>query len=121
MIPSATESAHAIASARAALERYGRFLFGNAKLEGELYDLGLLTNGERYMAIDLALQEICASDRRGPSPPNDIVSHAPYRNHRLYAFRWASPHLGKLMYFKFSLAQGSRGEGLVVFSFHKSE
>ncbi len=69
MIPSPQESAEAISSAKEALENYSRFFFGNAKLENELYDLGLLSAEERYMAVDIALQEITPADRRGPNPP----------------------------------------------------
>jgi hypothetical protein len=53
MILSNQESAEAIRSAKDALENYKRFFFGNAKLESELYDLGLVDSrgalyGSRY-------------------------------------------------------------------------
>ena len=86
MIPSQQESAEAISLAKDALEEYNRFFFGNAKIESELYDLGLLTAEERYMAIDVVLQEITPTDRKGPNPPNDITSYGSLRGERLVAF-----------------------------------
>ena len=119
MIPSIRESIEAIAAAKKALENYKRFFFGNNKLESELFDLGLLTAGERYMAIDIALQEITPANRRGPNPPNDTSSHGPFFGERLFAFRWASANFAKTLYFKFAIACGSGNPRLVVYSFHE--
>ena len=119
MIPSDQESAEAIAAAREAFGNYGRFFFGNNKLEQELYDLGLLNAAERYMAVDIALQEITPATRRGPNPPNDESSCGPFRGNRLFAFRWNSCNFSKLMYFKFAVAGGSGKPRLVVFSLHE--
>jgi hypothetical protein len=119
MIPSNQESADAIVAAKEALDNYGRFFFGNNKLEKELYDLGLLSAAERFMAIDIALQEITPATRRGPNPPNDESSSGPFRGNRLFAFRWNSCNFSRLMYFKFAIDSGSRRPRLVVFSFHE--
>jgi hypothetical protein len=119
MIPSDQESADAITAAKEALENYGRFFFGNTKLEQELYDLNLLSVAERYMAIDIALQEITPATRRGPNPPNHESSHGSFRGNRLFAFRWNSCNFSTLMYFKFAIHRGSGKARLVVFSFHE--
>jgi hypothetical protein len=119
MILSYQESADAIVAAKAALENYSRFFFGNNKLEQELYDLGLLNAVERYMAIDIALQEITPATRRGPNPPNDESSRGPFRGNRLFAFRWNSCNFSRLMYFKFAISSDSGRPRLVVFSFHE--
>jgi hypothetical protein len=119
MIPSDQELAEAIRSAKGALENHKRFFFGNAKLEGELYDLGLITSGERYMAVEVALHEITPADRRGPNPPNDVTSYGPYRDEHLLAFRWRSVEFKKVMYFKFAVVRGSGRPRLVVYSFHE--
>lgn len=74
MIPSVQlDSSAAIRLARGALAERDRFLFGNEKLESEFYALDLLSAEERYMAIDVALQEISPACRRGPQPPNDVA------------------------------------------------
>jgi len=52
MIPFNQESADAIARAKCALDNHGRFWLGNpGKVEAEFYELGLLTEGERYVAL----------------------------------------------------------------------
>jgi hypothetical protein len=119
MIPSDQESAEAIRAAKDALENHKRFFFGNAKLEGELYDLGLITAEERYMAVDIALQEIAPADRRGPNAPNDVTSYGPYRSDRLLAFRWRSAEFNRVMYIKFAVVRGSGNPRLVVYSLHE--
>ena len=119
MILSNQESAEAIRSAKDALENYKRFFFGNAKLESELYDLGLLTAEERYMAVDITLQEITPADRRGPNPPNDFTSSGLLKGERLCAFRWQSVEFKRLMYFKFAVAARSGKPRLVVYSLHE--
>jgi hypothetical protein len=114
-------SSLAIEDAKKALEQYKRFWLGNPeKVEVELYGLGLLTEGERYMAMDIALQEISPACRLGPEPPNDVSSHPPFYNQSLYAFCWDSAHFSKTMYFKFALISGSGATRLAVYSFHAS-
>jgi hypothetical protein len=119
MIPSIQESAEAIRSAKEALDNYKRFFFGNAKLESELYDLGFLTAEERFMAIDIALQEVTPADRRGPNPPNHITSYGALKGERLVAFRWNSPEFKREMYFKFAVVGRCGKPRLVVYSFHE--
>jgi hypothetical protein len=122
MIPSLKRGSQAaIEAAKEALERYSRFWLGNpGKVESELYELGLLSDGERYMAIDIALQEISPACRLGPEPPHDLSSHPPFYRQSLYAFRWDSGHFGKMMYLKFALVSGSGGTRLALYSFHES-
>jgi hypothetical protein len=119
MIPSPQESADAIRSAKAALEAYNRFWFGNLKLEGELYELGLLSAEERDRAVVVALQEIRPADRRGPNPPNDITFYGPFKNERLCAFRWQSAEFKRVMYFKFAVVCRDGKARLVVYSLHE--
>jgi hypothetical protein len=119
MIPSNQESAEAISSAKEALENYKRFFFGNIKLESELYDLGLLTAEERYMAVDIALQEITSNDRRGPNPPNHITSYGLLKGEHLFAFRWISAEFKRDMYFKFAVVGRCGKPRLVVYSLHE--
>ena len=77
MIPSPQSSESAIALARRALDDHnGRFWHGHATgVDADFYELGLLEDGERYIALDIALQEIGSGDRMGPQPPNDFSSH----------------------------------------------
>jgi hypothetical protein len=87
MIPSKRlDSASAIVAAREALEKNGKFLLGNAKIENEFYNLDLFTREERFMAIDIALQEISPECRLGPQPPGDI-SHGKVSLRFLLEFR----------------------------------
>jgi hypothetical protein len=82
MIPSKRlDSSSAIKAAREALEKNGKFLMGNTKIEDEFYNLDLFTREERLMAIDIALQEISPDCRLGPQPPGDISG-----GKHLYAF-----------------------------------
>ena len=121
MIPSDQESADAIRSAKDALENHRRFFLGNSKLDNELYCLGLLTAEERYMAVDIALQEITPANRRGPNPPNDITSYGLLKGQRLCAFRWQSAEFKRVMYFKFAVVGGKSGKPqLVVYSLHEN-
>lgn len=113
------DSRMAIDAARSALQRFGRFVAGNVKLEAEFYALELLSAAERYMAIDMALQEIKSADRLGPQPPSDR-SFGLYRGRQLYAFCWRSPEVKKEIYFKFAFAPASDGDHLIVYSFHES-
>jgi len=107
----------AIASAKAAFRKRDTFLFGNAgKVEAEFMKLGLLTVVERNSAVDDALSQICAKDRIGPQPPNNI-SVRPYSGRPLYAFIWKSGTLGSI-YFKFCLTGTTGSELLVLHSFH---
>jgi len=120
MIPSGKNSKDALDHARVALDEYERFWLGNiAKVEAELYQLGLLSEDERYIAIDIALQEIGPADRLGPQPPGDIANHPPFHGEHLYAFCWASSHFGKQMYLKFALITGSGPVKLALYSFHE--
>jgi len=120
MIPWAQlDSWTAIKAAQSALQKFGRFLAGNVKLEAEFYALGLLSAEERYMAVDIALQEITAACRLGPQPPNDR-SCGLYRGKPLYAFCWQSQEFKKEIYFKFAFASASDGNHLIVYSFHES-
>lgn len=122
MIPSSQGSAVAVGSARKALDLHGRFWLGNvSKVEAEFYELGLLTPEERYVNVDIDLQEIGAEDRLGPQPPDDVSSHPPFRGQRLYAFCWASPHFQKTMYLKFALLSGSGLTKLLLYSFHEEK
>jgi hypothetical protein len=116
MIPSQQlDSASAIKGAKQALEKNGRFLAGNAKIEAEFYALDLLTGAERYAAIDIALQEISPNCRLGPQPPGNVS-----RGKYLYAFYWESPEFNKRMYFKFALCEDAGRTHLIVHSFHES-
>jgi hypothetical protein len=121
MILSPQGSAEAIAAAKRSLENYGRFWFGNLKVESDFYDLGLVTEQERYMAVDIALQEIGPHDRSGPEPPNNVSSGPPFHKRYLYAFCWKSKEFAKLMYFKFAVIPGSGKSRLAVYSFHESK
>jgi hypothetical protein len=109
-------SACAVSLAKAALEECGRFWFGNEKVESELYELDLLTEEQRYMAVDIVLQEIAPCWRLGPQPPNDISRSG----HQLYAFYWDSPEFKKFMYFKFAILPDAKRNHLVLHSFHES-
>lgn len=123
MIPSVQGSREAIAAARVSLDDHGgRFWFGNpGKVEREFYELGLLTEEERYVAIDMALQELCADHRLGPQPPDDISSHRPFPGERLFAFSWHSGYMGKQMYIKFALLEGSGPCKMALYSFHEEK
>jgi hypothetical protein len=118
MIPSRhkLDSASAIRLAKEALEAGGRFWQGNHKIEEEFYTLDLLAPEERYMGVDIALQEIAPCWRLGPQPPNDLT-HA---GDHLYAFYWESHEFGKFMYFKFALSFDAGRTHLVLHSFHES-
>ena len=105
-------------SARRALDECGDFRYGNAKLENEFYELGLLTRNERIAAVDIALGEIRPRHRRGPNPPGNISSVG-YRGRTLYAFKWLSKEHGRMMYLKFCLAGTTGVELLVLHSFHE--
>jgi hypothetical protein len=120
MIPSLQlDSRSAIRLAKAALAECGRFWLGNAKIESEFYDLDLLTPEERYMAIDVALQEISPACRRGPQPPKDIAKGV-FQGNCLYAFCWHSQEFKREIYFKFALSKDAGRTHLVVYSFHES-
>ena len=71
------------------------------------------------MAIDVALQEITSSDRRGPNPPNDVASYDTFKGERLIAFRWNSAEFKKKMYFKFAVVGRCGKPRLVVYSLHE--
>ena len=122
MILSNKESVAALTAAKQALEDYrGKFWLGNLpKVEREFHELDLLDESERFMAIDIALQEITATDRCGPEPPHDVSDHPPFRNLQLYAFCWNSAEFKKRMYMKFALASDCTKTKLVVYSFHES-
>ena len=122
MISSERGSQEALACARKALEEHDRFWLGNVpKMEAEFYELGLLTEEERYMAIDIALIEIVPGDRKGPVAPHDRASHGPFFGEKLYAFKWQSQQLKKLMYLKFALPSDPPPEKLAVYSFHETD
>src|ERR1039458_10808273 len=88
MILSNKEWLAALTAAKQALEDYrGKFWLGNLpKVEREFHELDLLDESERFMAIDIALQEITATDRCGPEPPHDVSDHPPFRNLQLSSF-----------------------------------
>ena len=111
-----TDSASAIRLAKEALEAHSRFWLGNDKIEEELFNLNLLAPEERYMGVDIALNEIAPCWRLGPQPPND-VSRA---GDPLYAFYWASAEFKKCMYLKFALSFDAGRVHLVLHSFHES-
>src|SRR5579862_9323980 len=116
MIPSSKSSSYVLAAARQALDKHGRFWLGNVtKVESEFYELGILTEEERYASIDIALMEIGPKDRMGPRSPNDISVHPPFTGAPLYAFCWASAHFAKRMYIKFALISGSGPSQLVIY------
>ena len=117
---SEVDSATALGMARRVLDDTGDFRYGNAKLEAEFYELGLLTPSERFVAVDIALSQIKPEDRFGPNPPGNISFH-PYGGRTLYAFRWHSPEFGKRMYLKFCLTGTTGTELLVLYSFHKAD
>lgn len=118
MISSAQECGEIIRSAKLALEMRGKFFFGNEKIENELVELNLLSKSERYMAVELLLDEISFASYQGPAPPNDICSHPPYRGTALHAFRLNSTTLGRRIYFKFSVVSGKSGDSLAVYALH---
>jgi hypothetical protein len=121
MIPCHQESSSALEGAKRALEVYrGRFWLGNiSKVEQEFFRLDLLDEEERFMALDIALQEITPDDRCGPPPSNDRSSHGPFKDCKLFAFKWHSSQFGKEMYFKFGLPIDSGEARLAVYSFHE--
>ncbi len=123
MILSFKESVNAIDTAKKALGEHDEFWLGNpGKVESEFYTLGLLSVQERFMAVDIALREVTAADRRGPSRPGDRASHPPFRGEKMYAFKWMSQEFGKEMHFKFGLPTDSMGvTRLAVYSFHESD
>jgi hypothetical protein len=122
MISFDQESRVALACARKALEAQDRFWLGNVpKLEVEFYELGLLTEEERYLAVDIALIEIVSGDRKGPVAPHDRAGHGPFFGEKLYAFKWESQNLKKLMYLKFALPSKPPPEKLAVYSLHETE
>ncbi|MGD0871172.1 MAG: hypothetical protein ABSB88_16580 [Bryobacteraceae bacterium] len=114
------DSLSAIAAAKKAIEEYGRFWLGNEKVEAEFYYLDILTERERLMAVDIALQEILPACRLGPQPPDDVSSHPPFKGRHLYAFCWHSEEFKKDLYFKFALVSGSGSTRLAVYSFHEA-
>jgi hypothetical protein len=121
MIPSEQESAKAISLAKKALADYRRFWPGNAgKLDVEFYELDLLEDSERFMAVDIVLDEIKPGDRDGPHTPNNVTAHPPFQGFPLYAFCWNSAHFEKRMYFKFALISGSGKSQLAVYSLHET-
>jgi len=71
------------------------------------------------LPFDIALSEIKTADRKGPPPPNDYSCHVPFKNLRLYAFKWTSSHFSKVMYFKFGLVENPTPPKLAVYSFHE--
>ncbi|HEY6769550.1 MAG TPA: hypothetical protein VI386_32810 [Candidatus Sulfotelmatobacter sp.] len=109
-------SDEAITAAKGALRKRQDFLFGNTKLESEFMELELLTVSERLSAVDDALSQICAKDRMGPQPPNNI-SVPPYGGETLYAFGWKSSTYGSV-YLKFCLVGTTGLDHLVLHSFH---
>lgn len=118
MISSGQECAEVIRSAKAALEVRGNFFFGNEKIENELVELNLLSRSERYMAVEILLDEISFASYQGPAPPNDVCSHPPYRGSVLHAFCLNSASLGKRVYFKFSVVSGKSGASLALYALH---
>jgi hypothetical protein len=125
MIPSEQESAEALLRARQALEDHQRFWLGNVgKVELEFFELDLLEDSERFMAVDIALGEITPKDRDGPPPPDNVTSHPPFCGFPMYAFCWSSPQFSRRMYFKFALIPGSgktqMGKTkLAIYAFHE--
>ena len=106
-------------SARDSLDKRKDFGYGNTKVDGEFYTLGLLTKAERVAALREALSQIKPRHRRGPAPP-DNISTGVHGGNLLYAFSWNSRAKGR-MYFKFCLAATREGvDLLVLYSFHGS-
>lgn len=118
MISSSVECAAILRSAKAALATHGNFFLGNLKIESELVDLDLLTSSERFMTVDLLLDEISFAQYQGPAPPNDVCAHLPYKGAPLHAFCWKSSSLGKRIYLKFSVVSTNAGDRLVLYSLH---
>ena len=118
MISSRQECEGVLHKARIALEAYGKFWLGNDKIETEMVDLELLTASERFMSLDLILNEIGYDSYQGPAPPQDVSSHPPFKGFPLHAFCWNSVSLGRRMYFKFSIITGSGRSRLAVYSLH---
>lgn len=113
------ESEKALVSARDSLDKRIDFGYGNTKLEGEFYALGLLTKAERIAALSNALAQIRPRHRCGPNPP-DNISTGMHGGNLMYAFRWTSRVHGR-MYLKFCLkATGEGVDFLVLYSFHRS-
>jgi hypothetical protein len=111
-------SKEAIAAAKRILNDRQEFTFHSAgKLEAEFVELDLYDFGERFAALDGALDEIAEGDRRGPQPPGD-VSSPPYAGNKMYAFIWKSKSFGDI-YLKFSFAGTGKMARLVLHSFHK--
>lgn len=111
------ESQSALVSARNSLEKLKDFEYGNTKVEGEFYALGLLTRAEQVAALRAALVQTKARHRRGPGPP-DNISTGTHGGNLMYAFRWFSGAYGPI-YFKFCLAASWKGVArLVLYSFH---
>jgi hypothetical protein len=123
MIPSIQESIDALVRAKQALEDYrGKFWFGNlTKVEREFVELDLLDESERFMAIDIALQEIEPGHRSGPPEQSNVSDHPPFAGLRLYAFCWESAERKKRMYMKFALSPDCKQDRLVIYSFHESK
>lgn len=126
MIPSRQESVEVICRAKQALEDHKRFWFGNVgKVELEFFELDLLEDDERFVAVDMALGEIAPEDRDGPHPPDNVASHPPFAGFPMYAFCWNSKHLARRMYLKFALIPGSgktqmgNKTKLAIYSFHE--
>jgi hypothetical protein len=111
------DSQAALAAARRALDEKRDFRYGNAKLENEFYELGLLTPEERFAAVDIALGQIKPEDRCGPDPPGNVSFT--YGGRPLFAFKWKSRDFGEVMYIKFCLSGTTGVELLVLYSFHK--
>ena len=106
-------------SARDSLEKRDDFGYGNMKVDGEFYTLGLLTKAERIAALRAALTEIKPGHRCGPKSP-DNISTGKHGGNLMYAFSWISRAHGS-MYFKFCLAATKEGvDLLVLYSFHRS-
>ena len=113
------ESERVLLSARDSLDKRKDFGYGNTKVDGEFYTLGLLTKAERITALRDALAQIKPRHRCGPNPPNNI-STGMHGGNLMYAFRWTSRTHGR-MYFKFCLAATREGADLLVlYSFHGS-
>ncbi len=111
-----------LARARRTLRAPTDFAFGNPlKCESEFCALQLFTAKERFDALQKALDEISARDRKGPNPPNNVASHPPHKGVRLYAFRWESKSFGCEMYLKFGLTPRNNPTKLVLYSLHQTD
>jgi hypothetical protein len=111
-------SEEAIKAAKKVLSNRQDFVFHGPNLETQFVELGLYEYGERFAALDQALDEITAQCRRGPQPPDDFSSGS-YAKNRMYAFIWNSADLGEI-YLKFSLTGDDKMAQLVLHSFHQN-